>query len=277
MLPATDLQKVLGARFGIAFDVSRKATMEGPMFAVAPAEVPSTIGFSVEVVIGWRSLEATFRPGPFAGGLLKAMSQAGQQQRSLFKGFANAAMQAGADVTFSVGNSRVDVLSDEWPEHWDSCALSLRKSNVPWGQDPVLDDQFIGEWVCRFVGMTIALLPFDSVEPPLGESEGTPVEVISKRYERSRLNRAACIDIQGCRCVVCSFDFEQTYGAIGSGFIHVHHILPLAALPGSTVIDPARDLVPVCPNCHAMLHSARPPLLPQELRDRMKRGVIRNV
>jgi 5-methylcytosine-specific restriction protein A len=38
------------------------------------------------------------------------------------------------------------------------------------------------------------------------------------------------------------------------GFIHVHHIKPLAKLGSNYKIDPIKDLRPVCPNCHAVLH-----------------------
>jgi 5-methylcytosine-specific restriction protein A len=31
-------------------------------------------------------------------------------------------------------------------------------------------------------------------------------------------------------------------------------VVPLAAIGRDYVVDPARDLVPVCANCHAMLH-----------------------
>ena len=49
-------------------------------------------------------------------------------------------------------------------------------------------------------------------------------------------------------------DFEEKYGVIGRGFIHVHHIVPISTIRESYQVDPVRDLVPVCPNCHAMLH-----------------------
>jgi 5-methylcytosine-specific restriction protein A len=49
-------------------------------------------------------------------------------------------------------------------------------------------------------------------------------------------------------------DFEETYGQLGRGFIHVHHIVPIATIGKEYKLDPVNDLVPVCPNCHAMLH-----------------------
>ena len=82
----------------------------------------------------------------------------------------------------------------------------------------------------------------------------THAEVL--RYERSRSARAACLQHFGNRCQVCALDFEERYGELGRGFMHVHHIVPLhkvADVPNYRV-DPIEDLRPVCPNCHAMLH-----------------------
>ena len=65
--------------------------------------------------------------------------------------------------------------------------------------------------------------------------------------------------------------FEETYGEIGKGFIHVHHKKPLATTRKDYVIDPVKDLVPVCPNCHAMLHTSDPPLSVDELKSLIMR------
>ncbi len=42
-----------------------------------------------------------------------------------------------------------------------------------------------------------------------------------------------------------------------SGFIHVHHLKPQSSRGGEYEIDPVLDLVPVCPNCHAVMHRRR--------------------
>ena len=50
-------------------------------------------------------------------------------------------------------------------------------------------------------------------------------------------------------------DFETKYGKIGRDFIHVHHIDFISSKGGNKhKVDPISDLIPVCPNCHAMLH-----------------------
>ena len=43
-------------------------------------------------------------------------------------------------------------------------------------------------------------------------------------------------------------------GEVGKDFIHVHHKIPIHTIGQSYKIDYAKDLIPVCPNCHAMLH-----------------------
>lgn len=84
--------------------------------------------------------------------------------------------------------------------------------------------------------------------------EGASKSVIVNRYERNPAARSACIAAKGTACAVCSIDFGATYGVIGDGFIHVHHLVPISEAGGEYVINPLTDLVPVCPNCHAMLH-----------------------
>lgn len=84
--------------------------------------------------------------------------------------------------------------------------------------------------------------------------EGATMQVAIIKYERNREARLKCIAFHGCACKVCGINFEHTYGEIGKGFIHVHHIVPLATIGKKYEIDPINDLVPVCPNCHVMLH-----------------------
>lgn len=57
-------------------------------------------------------------------------------------------------------------------------------------------------------------------------------------------------------CSICGFDFERTYGTIGSRFIEAHHVEPLAQR-GVGLTKP-EDLIGVCANCHRMLHRKWP-------------------
>ena len=87
-----------------------------------------------------------------------------------------------------------------------------------------------------------------------GYIEGMSKKVLVNKYERSSVARGKCIEYNGCSCSICGINFETVYGEIGKGFIHVHHKVALSEIKENYVIDYKNDLVPVCPNCHAMLH-----------------------
>jgi predicted HNH restriction endonuclease len=62
------------------------------------------------------------------------------------------------------------------------------------------------------------------------------------------------------KCCCCRMSFRGRYGERGAKFIEAHHIKPLGQLKhGEVAHTTIADLVPVCANCHRMLH--RPPQL----------------
>jgi len=96
--------------------------------------------------------------------------------------------------------------------------------------------------------------------------EGAKKQVIINAYERNQEARNKCIDFYGYNCSICEFNFEKVYGDLGKSFIHVHHIKPLSEISQEYEVDPIKDLIPVCPNCHAMLHRTIPAISINELK-----------
>ena len=94
-----------------------------------------------------------------------------------------------------------------------------------------------------------------TVEESATLPEGSGIPVFVNRYERNRRARSKCIAYYGSRCIICGFDFGKVYGPIGKDKIHVHHIVPLSDRKQEYGVDPILDLVPVCPNCHLIIHS----------------------
>lgn len=112
----------------------------------------------------------------------------------------------------------------------------------------------------------------DELPSDVGHMEGLVRAVLVNAFERSESARNACIDHHRPVCQVCHLNFEERYGEIGRGYIHVHHIVPIASVGRQYQVDPINDLVPVCPNCHAMLHRRNPPLSVEELRVKLNDG-----
>lgn len=85
--------------------------------------------------------------------------------------------------------------------------------------------------------------------------EGKTKQVFVNSFERNKRARQECINYYGeYKCQICGFNFEKVYGEIGKDFIEVHHKVPLSEIGNNYIVNPKNDLLPVCPNCHAMLH-----------------------
>ncbi len=99
--------------------------------------------------------------------------------------------------------------------------------------------------------------------------EGSMKTVLVNAYERNEEARNACIKEYGDNyfCAICGFDFEEKYGVRGKEFIHVHHIVPISEVKEEYEVNPKTDLIPVCPNCHAMLHRGGHTITPDKLRE----------
>lgn len=93
------------------------------------------------------------------------------------------------------------------------------------------------------------------VEPSATDlSEGALTQVSQTKHERNRTLRQLCLKHFGASCQACGMKFEAVYGEIGKGYIEVHHLSPISQTDGPHKVDPKKDLVPLCANCHAMIH-----------------------
>ena len=106
----------------------------------------------------------------------------------------------------------------------------------------------------------------DELEPGLSYVEGAKKRVLVNAYERDSRARLVCLNPYGYNCAFCDFNFESIYGERGKEYIHVHHLNPLALTNGQYELDPVKDLRPVCPNCHSMLHRGKQLLSIQQLK-----------
>ena len=94
----------------------------------------------------------------------------------------------------------------------------------------------------------------DEVEQDVpGGVEGKLVWRKHRTYERNASNRARAIVFHGTKCLGCGFSFDDSYtSSHARGYIEVHHIHPFSQ--GPRVVNPYEDLIPLCANCHRMVH-----------------------
>ncbi|MBQ9009933.1 MAG: HNH endonuclease [Clostridia bacterium] len=114
--------------------------------------------------------------------------------------------------------------------------------------------------------------PFPELMEPDHLEDGKEISVRATRFERNGKARRKCIAHYGTACQICGFDFGSVYGEDFAGKIEVHHIVPLSEIREEYVVDPVRDLIPVCSNCHTALHSRKDGYYtPDELRQLLAR------
>jgi predicted HNH restriction endonuclease len=82
---------------------------------------------------------------------------------------------------------------------------------------------------------------------------------------RDKVKQRARMSSEKIRCVICNFDFHETYGSVGEDFIECHHTIPVSELR-TEMKTKLSDVVMVCSNCHRMLHRRRPWLQVEELK-----------
>ena len=86
-------------------------------------------------------------------------------------------------------------------------------------------------------------------------------------YEKAK---ALCIEYYGAICDLCGFDYGYTYGEAFENQIQVHNIHAQDEVEVVQDTDPIKDLIPVCHNCHQIIHSQNPPVSVEQMRKMIK-------
>lgn len=263
-------------RSGIEF-TAKSGEKDGYMFIdLHPITPEPPGGFSVRIHLFWKSFEISFVPDNFARSLIMCMGTA--EGKKAFSAFAHSMLENSGKLEMRINGKKIDPVHPEsWDKDWKHLDIRLVKFCDDKKLHNFLDaEPLIIEWGVCFLNMIISLLPLEEVSETdsigiIGLPEGAIIRVAVNKYERNPVNRAACIVIHGCYCHICGIKFDESYGELGEGFIHVHHITPISEVGEGYVIDPANDLIPICPNCHSMLHRRNPPLTIAELKKFFKK------
>lgn len=201
---------------------------------------------------------------------IQDLGYASKEQKSTFLSFAQVFQSRRAKVQLLINQEAVSISSwENWPTRWDHIALRISRS--PISEGTINYEEVILDWGLSMMAMVLSLaniVPLEKDDQDIlsPKMEGNVRQCYVTKYERSPVNRMLCLAIKGYNCSVCGMNFEEVYGEIGTGFIHVHHSVPVSKMGPDYIVNPEKELFPVCPNCHAMLHHCDPPMSIDELK-----------
>jgi len=215
---------------------------------------------------GLKRYEASLAFGSFAADTVRQMMAADDEERQLARALV-LSIARGAEVR--CGNQELD----SWQVDGPTFTITAERRSL----DGRFSDDVLVE-TCRdlvtpMLAAMAELYGYDPVEPADDDDgpvlEGALSLALVRRRERNPRNRLLCLRVHGHRCGICQLDPTERYGPDVT-ILEVHHIQPLALKDGPAPYNPARDLLPLCPNCHRAVHSRRPvPWSPEELKSRL--------
>jgi 5-methylcytosine-specific restriction protein A len=215
------------------------------------------------------SAAATVMPEDSAGALVRQLGRWAQDNPDAWRGAVEEISTQDVALTITVNHEILDDPREPPDGLWRAFSIEC------WARIPARTPDEITRSLITVASPALALAlnglldqdegtELPSLEP-LPEGAVTTVKV--NRYERNPINRLRCISHYGTECWVCGLDFGEHYGPAAAGFIEVHHRIPVSAMGDGYLVDPIRDLVPLCSNCHSAAHRRNPPYQPSEIRE----------
>lgn len=268
--------KTINDLFGVEFLIDRRNGDGGSLFILRPKNMAIDEGFKINVQVGWKRLFIQFKPENKSGSLIFLMGNSKIMNKETSCAISSTVIAKHGESTIRINGKQVELASPyEWPLNWQDFRFEI-KSPI-FDIDGDLEQQvdleiYIIEWLTLFLSILFPLLPLEE-EPNNSEDnieglpEGASILQYVNRYERSKLNRQVCIAFYGPKCRICGFDFEESYGDIGKGYIEVHHKTPVSKLGEDYIVNPIKELIPVCSNCHSILHRRNPPYTVEEMKE----------
>ena len=260
----------LSSELGVELIPVDNSTDKANPYAVRFGGLDMNRSFSLVLSRSWKTTQIRLEADSFAGEVVKYLCNQINTNRVNF----GAAIEANQDEFSSITvelDGRAFFGSgaglSENPELTFEVETLTSESSIEYG---LLNEK--EEGALRFAVMLIAsVLPiematFRHADEVLGYPEGAVSKVLVNRYERDPRNRREAIAIHGKSCLACNFNFHEKYGELGDEYIVVHHTVPVSQMGNDYVVDPAKDLVTLCANCHAMVHRHDPPISVSDLR-----------
>ena len=256
----------LSSSSGYDFDVATEVVQGQLVTSIRPTGLDRGRSFSIVPFAQLRTVKAAVELDEFARPLLEAIYEHFDRSRDEIVAQCSE-IQGNSSCVFYIAGLRHKDMSTLPNDIWSDFAFEVNQEI----EASISHHQALEAVSVKALAILLSLLPLEPAKPTgidreVGYPEGAAMAIMVNRYERDPRNRAAAIAIHGCACNICGFDFEKSYGDAGMGYIEVHHLVPLSLLPSNYLIDPKNDLIPLCSNCHSLVHRRTPPFSPEEVR-----------
>ena len=260
-----DVCTSLEAMTGLRLEIARIVSAGGEFRALRPVDVDGAPSFSISLSHNIAWADATFQPDTFSGALVRRMCEKILPEPKVWSDLIKDGVRVGVDTGMWINREKVSpeaLPRDAWREIEIDCRAKLTLGAKVQGVADAL-----GRAAGLCLSLLISALEFERVNEVESDlPEGAKTQVSVNRYERNPVNRYRCIQHYGHVCWVCDFEFKSKYGGLGAEFIEVHHIVPVSRMPPGYIVNPAIDMIPLCSNCHSIVHRHDPALRPEELR-----------
>jgi 5-methylcytosine-specific restriction protein A len=264
----------LSIEFGYSLDL-RSAFHDGiQKHDIRFSGIETQNSFSLRLSRSWKSTEISFVPDPFSRDVMSYICGEIREKSSQVSVLIDQSHQELSHFSLKINGQDWTLPSNDKIRNedlWFQAEVLTNESSIDHG---LLNNEeaFLISFAIRLFA---ALLPpekdaFRSADEVLGFPEGAVTTVVVNKYERDPRNRKLALEIHGLICIGCGFDFHKFYGEVGQNFIIVHHTTPVSQLGDEYVLNPETDLIPLCANCHAMIHRQNPPFTVQQLRTIIK-------
>jgi 5-methylcytosine-specific restriction protein A len=163
-----------------------------------------------------------------------------------------------------------------YKRNWNPAGNTYRLPRDKIQASPYADENTL---IRQLVGVSLPLEPthqiedrqfVDDAELYIESAEGR--EELRRHIHRERSSNLVSEfkrRLSNFSCSICGFNFEMAYGELGRKFIEAHHVNPVSAMRDG---DRTRlsDLIPVCSNCHRMLHRTSPVGTAEDLKEKLR-------
>lgn len=260
-----EVRQVVEARAQIPLAVSEEIVWSGPFAVLRPVDLKGHPSFAIALVPFRLEATACFVPDVFAGLLMRKMRENLVADFERWTNFVTD-LQPRCKVNVLVDGrpaELTDLNSPLWQRIEFDCSIPFLSGDGRNGRR----NAFI-EAASSCLSLVLLALDGEGEDVMEPNFEGAASQARVTKFERSPANRLRCIQYWGPTCWVCDFDFQEVYGVLGDGFIEVHHVTPLATYKSPMAVNPKTDLVPLCSNCHSMIHrdDVTSPMRPEALR-----------